>query len=73
MPLANHANDIAGAIDDHGKEVHNVAAEYAHVESVGLSEAGEGILGKQWWLRRRAANEWRRNGDRGSSPPTPPS
>ncbi len=44
MPLSDQANEVAGAIDDDGKEIHDIAAENAHVERVCLSEGGEGSL-----------------------------
>jgi len=66
MSLANHAHDISGAIDDHGKEVHNIAAEHAHVEGLGLSEAGEGSLESDGGSAAKRQTNVRGNGHRGN-------
>jgi hypothetical protein len=44
VPLPDHANGVAGAINDDGKEVHDVPAEHTHIKRFGLGEAGEGSL-----------------------------
>jgi hypothetical protein len=41
MPGAEQTNQIAWAIHDEGKEVGNVATEYAHVQGFQFREGGE--------------------------------
>jgi hypothetical protein len=38
MLLTEQTDGIAGAVDDDGKEIENVAAENAHVESLQIGE-----------------------------------
>src|SRR5947209_9326883 len=66
MPSANHANEIARSINDHGKEVHYVSAKYGHVEGIGLSEAGERTLERNGSATTERQTNVRGHGDRGS-------
>ena len=44
MPLPDQANYVARPIDNHGKEIHDVAAKNAQIEGVGLRECSERTL-----------------------------
>jgi hypothetical protein len=41
MSLPDHANGVAGAINDNGKEVHDVPAKYTHIKRFGIRETSE--------------------------------
>src|ERR1019366_9656106 len=42
--FSDHAHNVAGAINDDAKKIHNVAAEYVHVKRVRLCEFRIGPL-----------------------------
>src|SRR5260221_8565722 len=58
MPLTDQANDAPGPINNDGKDVHDIAAENAHIERVGLSEAQE--TGADRGCRRQQSRAERR-------------
>ena len=41
MSLADHTDEIAGTINDNGKQVHDVAAQHIDVESIGIRKTGK--------------------------------